>query len=243
MRRLYCCRCKKEYLEDVESSVLLLESSDETVSFDETVKESFSLCSSCKDEFVNVFMHKTIEDPHQILNEDDLLTKASREDVREFVQDYGVNEDMAFFISERVRKGLVASRGWREDMLEAMLAASVPVWFLKACKKINYLSRRDNYRPPFLQDTQKDVVNLLGLTILSVDELEKNKDLIKVRRPLWCRLEESSNQQEHCGVIIGPETDGYRVYDREWGSLYPVLILESSDRLEPGSIILYAGDE
>ena len=88
-RKLYCSRCKTETWEDVVSSVLLLESSDETESFDEAMKESYSLCSSCKDEFVNVFMHKTIELPHRILNEDDLLTKASREDVREFVQEYG----------------------------------------------------------------------------------------------------------------------------------------------------------
>ena len=243
MGKLYCCRCKKESCEDVVSSVLLLESSGETESFDKAMKEGFSLCSSCKEEFLNVFMHKTIEEPHRIMNEDDLLSKASREDVREFMQDCGVNEDMALFISERVRKGLVASRGWREDMLEAMQAASVPTWFFEACKKINYLSRRDSYRPPYLHDTQKDVVNLLGITILSIDEFEKNKDLIKVRKPLWCRLEESSNQQDHCGVIIGPDIDGYRVYDREWGSLFPVIILEPSNQLEPGSTLLYAGDE
>ena len=190
-------------------------------------------CRKCK---------KSLEEPHRIVNEDDLLTKASREDVREFLQEFGFDEGVALFVSERVRKGLVATSGWRVNMLEALKAASVPEWFLEGCKKIAHLSRRDNYRPPFLVEMRKDVVHLLGVSILSIGAFEKNKDLIQVQRPFWCRLEDNPNQ-EQCGVVIDPEADGPQVSNRELGSIYPVIILEPSKQIKPGSQLLYAGDE
>lgn len=243
LKKIYCCRCKKLSWEEEQYSVLLLESSDESESFDEVLKENFSLCSACKNEFVKVFMHKTNEEPHQIVNEDDLLMKASREDVRDFLETCGVNEDMALFISERVRRGQVASSGWREDMLEVMKKTDVPDWFFDACKKIKFLAKRENYRPPYLMSDNRPNVKVSGVSILSESEFEKNKDLIHVRRPFWCRVDDSVNQKEKCGVIICPDRDVVRLLARKWGSVYPVLILEASNQLELGSKLLYAGDE
>ena len=240
MKKIYCCRCNKEAWEEVEGYVLLLENAG---SFDEAVKENFSLCGACREEFVKEFMHKEIEEPHRITTEEDLLTKASREDVCDFMQESGIVDDMAFFISERVRKGLVASGGWREDMLDAMNEAEVPAWFFDACKKIRFLSRRDCYRPPYLIDDNRPDVKVSGVSILSERELEKNKDLIRVRRPFWCQSDNSSDQPDRCGVIIGFDFNGARTFRRDWGSVYPLLILEKPDQLEPGSKLLYAGEE
>lgn len=241
MKKTYCCRCKKESWEEG-YCLVLLEESEEAETFDEAVQESFSLCESCRDEFVNGFMKKSEEKPHRIVTEEDLLTKAAREDVREYMKECGVEEDMALFISERVRKGLVGGEGWRKDMLDAMHVASVPAWFVEACKKISYMYRRDNYRPPILVDTKKATVSIQGISILSVEEFEKNKDLIRVRKPFWCLVNESQNHQGRCGVIIGPDIGGLRVYEREWGSVYPVLILGHSYQLTPGSKLIYAGE-
>ena len=255
MNRIYCCRCKTQFWGEEEYSAVLLDDSYE-MSFDEAVIENFTLCESCKNEFVNVFMHKTIEEPHTIVDERVLLTEATREDVKEYMVECGVDEDLAFLISERVRKGHVHIRGWREDMMEAMKKASVPEWFFEACKNILYMSRRNNYRPPCLADESiyqelfpiedlpktRDKVNLQGVTILSEADLEKNKDLIRIRKPFWVRLNDSPVEKGTCGVVVGPSASELRVYQREWGAIYPVLLLKDS-KIESGSKLIYAGEE
>lgn len=255
MKRLYCCRCKKQFWGDESFSAVLLDDSYE-ISFDEAVIESFSLCEACKSEFVNVFMNKSIEDPHKIVNEKVLLTQAAREDVREYMEACGVDEDMALFISEHVRKGLVRSRGWREDMTEAMKKASVPEWFFEACKNILYLSKRTNYRPPYLADElvyqkifpiedarkRKDKINLLGVTILSEEDLKEYTDLIQIRKPFWVRMNNSHDENSKCGVVMGPGVNESRVYFRGWGAVYPVLLLKDN-KIESGSKLIYAGEE
>ena len=255
MNRIYCCRCKKQFWGEEEYNAVLLDDSYE-ISFDEAVIENFTLCESCKNDFVNVFMHKTVEEPHKIVDERVLLTEATREDVREYMETCGVDEDFALFISERVRKGLVHSRGWREDMLEAMKKASVPEWFLEGCKNILYMSRRDNYRPPCLADESvyqelfpiedlpktRDKVNLQGVTILSDADFEKNKDLIRIRKPFWVRLNDCPDEKGKCGVVMGPGATESRVYQREWGAIYPVILLKDS-KIESGSKLIYAGEE
>jgi len=255
MRRIYCCRCKKQSWAEETFSAVLLDDSYE-VSFDEAVIESFTLCETCKNAFTNVFMNKTIEDPHKIVDERVLLTEATREDVREYMEACGVDEDMALFISERVRKGLVHSRGWREDMTEAMKKASVPEWFFESCKNILYMSMRTNYRPPYLADEsvyqelfpnedarkRRDKVNLLSVTILSEEDLKKNKDLIRIRKPFWVRLNDVTDGMENCGVVMGPGPTESRIYHREWGAIYPVIMLKDS-KIKLGSKLIYAGEE
>lgn len=260
MKRIYCFRCKKQSWAEEGYSAVLFDDSHEVL-FDEAIIESFNLCESCKNEFINVFMNKTVEEPHKILDERVLLTEATREDVREYMEECGVNEDYALFISERVRKGLVHSSGWREDMLEEMAKTTVPEWFLEGCKNIIYLSRRDNYRPPYLADEsiyqtffpvedvhkRRDKVNLLGVTILSEEDLEKNTDLIRIRKPFWVRLSASADKTGKCGVVMGPYAMGpyaneLRVYCREWGAVYPVILLKEN-KIESGSKLIYAGEE
>ena len=255
MKRIYCCRCNKQFWGEETFSAVLLDDSYE-MSFDESVIESFTLCESCESEFINVFMNKNIESPHKIVNEKVLLTQAAREDVREYLEACGVDEDMALFISERVRKGLVHSRGWREDMIEAMKRASVPEWFFEVCKNILYMSKRTNYRPPYLADEsvyleffpiedshkRRDKVNLLGVTILSEEDLKRNIGLIRIRKPFWVRLNDSSDEKGECGVVMGPEANESRVYFRKWGAVYPVLLLKDN-RIESGNKLIYAGEE
>ncbi len=254
MNRIYCCRCKTQSLGDESFSAFLLDDSYET--FDEAVIENFTLCEFCKNEFVNVFMHKTIEEPHKIVDERVLLSEAAREDVKEYMVECGLDEDLAFLVSECVRKGQVHVRGWREDMMKAMKKASVPEWFFEACKNILYMSRRNNYRPPCLADEsvyqetfpnedlpkKRDKVSLQGVTILSEADLEKNKDLIRIRKPFWVRLNDSPVEKGKCGVVMGPSASESRVYQREWGAIYPVILLKDS-KIESGSKLIYAGEE
>ncbi len=67
---------------------------------------------------------------------------ANREDVYEYLLDHGVERQMAFTISEYVRKGKVRRSGWKDDMLDAMYNADIPQWFIDVSGKIGYLFTR-----------------------------------------------------------------------------------------------------
>ena len=66
----------------------------------------------------------------------------TRDDIMNQLMDYGVEPKMAFTIMEFVRKGK-ASKGkggdLKPDMLEAMVKAKTPEWFIEACRKIEYM--------------------------------------------------------------------------------------------------------
>ncbi len=123
---------------------------------------NFRLCTKCTkefiayvDDFVNpcIQNHK-VEGPHKIVNEDVLLKDATRQDVRDFLIENGIDDEMAFAISEEVRKGHFSSRNLPEDMMNAMEKAAVPRWFIDGCRKILYLSDRNNYCVPSLVDNE-----------------------------------------------------------------------------------------
>lgn len=95
-----------------------------------------------------------IAEKHPIADEKALLWTASREDVRDFLMDHGIDEEMAFQMSERVRKGKVHCRGWTVEMTKAMDDASIPDWFREGCKKILFLSKRTHYCEPTIVDSE-----------------------------------------------------------------------------------------
>lgn len=94
------------------------------------------------------FMHSTgaWEDNAEILFREgnipfnDLIS--NREDVYEYLFNHGVDRAMAFTISEYVRKGRAKYKGWKYDMLQAMVGANISQWFIESCEKIQYLSIR-----------------------------------------------------------------------------------------------------
>lgn len=71
---------------------------------------------------------------------DELL--GNREDVYEYLLDRGIEKEMAYTITEYVRKGKVKSLGWKPEMTDAMDQANIPNWFRKSCELIRYLFPR-----------------------------------------------------------------------------------------------------
>lgn len=69
---------------------------------------------------------------------------ADRNDIFDFLKEYGITEEIAFEIAEEVRKGRI-SRGkstrW-ENWKRLMLEHGVPDWFIWSCKQIKYLYPR-----------------------------------------------------------------------------------------------------
>ncbi|MBO4495274.1 MAG: hypothetical protein J5752_05400 [Clostridiales bacterium] len=144
---------------------------------------NFRLCAKCAkeliayvDSFVDPCMrnHK-VEEPHRIVNEDVLLKEASRQDVRDFLIKHGIDEEMAFAISEKVRKGHFSSGSIPQSMMDALGKADVPEWFVEGCKKVVYLSDRKNYSTPSLVDDEESEDNcaeLKQLIKLEITECE-----------------------------------------------------------------------
>ena len=66
---------------------------------------------------------------------------AFRDDVYDILADFGIEEDIAWEISEAVRKGKVELKAFpRWDYLSAMIAKEgVPLWFIVSCERIGYL--------------------------------------------------------------------------------------------------------
>ncbi|GAA4848310.1 hypothetical protein GCM10023310_28100 [Paenibacillus vulneris] len=60
---------------------------------------------------------------------------AFREDVMSKLIEWGIPKDLAYRITEHVRRG----QGIPEDKLEGLAQYPIPVWFFDACKKIKYL--------------------------------------------------------------------------------------------------------
>ncbi|MBR3058285.1 MAG: hypothetical protein IKG93_10015 [Clostridiales bacterium] len=147
----------------------------------------FRLCTKCAKEliaYVDAYIqpciqnHK-VERPHRIINEEVLIKQASRQDVRDFLVEYGIDEEMAFSISEQVRKGHFSSRVnpsiVPKVILDTLVTADVPEWFFEGCKKIMYLSDRKNYNPPCLVDdldSEEDCVEVLQCINLEIIECE-----------------------------------------------------------------------
>ena len=59
----------------------------------------------------------------------------TRDDIMVYLIGMGVESSLAFTIMESVRKG----KGLKPEMEEAMVAASVPDWYIWSCKKIKYM--------------------------------------------------------------------------------------------------------
>ena len=63
------------------------------------------------------------------------LAHCTRDDIMVYLIGMGVESSLAFTIMESVRKG----KGLKPEMEEAMVAASVPDWYIWSCKKIKYM--------------------------------------------------------------------------------------------------------
>ena len=102
--KLSCTRCKKEISKDNCNRVTFHNVPGERKAV------SYTLCNSCADEFNEMLAIKktVLEEPHAITNTESFLTQASREDIQEYLLDFGIDNEMAFAISERIRKGLLA---------------------------------------------------------------------------------------------------------------------------------------
>jgi DNA polymerase-3 subunit alpha (Gram-positive type) len=59
----------------------------------------------------------------------------TRDDIMNYLVSKGVEQRLAFFTMENVRKG----KGLKEDMEKAMHEHHVPQWFIDSCKKIKYM--------------------------------------------------------------------------------------------------------
>ena len=66
-------------------------------------------------------------------------TISTRDDVMTSLIARGVEPSLAFKTMEHVRKGKAAKKGLEPAMLEAMKAADIPEWYIKSCKKVQYL--------------------------------------------------------------------------------------------------------
>ncbi len=67
---------------------------------------------------------------------------AHREDIYEYMMDHGIDKEYAYKIAEYVRKGRAHRNGWNPELLEVMLKAKIPLWYMESCSKINYLFPR-----------------------------------------------------------------------------------------------------
>ncbi len=151
-----CEHCGEKFGKAIGGGLLIERSEDEGFF-------NFRLCADCMRKFVgfvDAFVepckknHK-VEGPHKIVNEDVLLKEATRQDVRDFLIAYGIDEEMAFAISEKVRKGHFSSRDLPEEMMNAMEKAAVPEWFIDGCRKVLFLSDKNNYSAPSLVDDEE----------------------------------------------------------------------------------------
>ncbi len=82
----------------------------------------------------------------------------NREDIYEFLLKHGIKHEMAFEITEYVRKGRAYGMKWKPDMKSAMSGANVPEWFIGSCEKIRYLFPRAHailYVKKFMKDIEK----------------------------------------------------------------------------------------
>lgn len=69
---------------------------------------------------------------------------SSRDDIYDYLQNKGIEEETAFLVAEAVRKG-IWGRGYSKkhsEYVEMMLDAGVPIWFLWSCSQIDYLFPR-----------------------------------------------------------------------------------------------------
>lgn len=149
--RYICERCGKE-IDKTRGGGMFVKKMGEEVLY------SVRLCADCTHECIDNIkgiadqcskFHQ-VEKPHKITNKEVLLKEATRQDVRDFLEEYGIDEKTAFEISERIRKGHASSRGLPEDMMNTLKNASVPEWFIEGCRTIIYLSDRNNYSAPSL---------------------------------------------------------------------------------------------
>lgn len=69
----------------------------------------------------------------------------NREDIYEILLNYGVKREIAFEITEYVRKGVPKRRGWNSELLDVMEKANVPGWFIESCTKIACLFPRAHW--------------------------------------------------------------------------------------------------
>ena len=67
-----------------------------------------------------------------------------REDIFEFLLNYGVDKSDAFLIAEQVRFGKFKRQGWYTGTLKILRDSNVPNWFIDSCQKIDCLLPRSH---------------------------------------------------------------------------------------------------
>lgn len=114
----------------------------------------------------------------------------NREDVYEFLLRRGINNEMAFEITEYVRKGRAYGMKWKPDMKSAMTDANVPEWFIGSCEKIRYLFPRAHailYVKKFMKDIEKwyltGTLNDSSEIVYNADYLTRVLSDIEVLKP------------------------------------------------------------
>ena len=100
---------------------------------------------------------------------------SDRESVYEYLINHGIDENVSYQITEKVRKGKIHNSEWPSDMLEAMDKARVPSWFVESCKKIQYLPSRV-YLMNLFKRNNKQWMEEMEKQRIYVDDLNRNWD-------------------------------------------------------------------
>ena len=72
------------------------------------------------------------------ITQDELPT--CREDIFDYLKNFGFDRETAFQYAERIRKG----KGFTTEQEEALVSHGVPMWFIEFCNKVLYMDQRSH---------------------------------------------------------------------------------------------------
>ena len=146
----------------------------------------------------------------------------TRDDITNYLRDHGVPFDIAFSISELVRKGMGFKVEDRPEIIELLREARVPGWYLDACKKMRYLFPRSHaaaytmdalrvawfklYHPEAFYPAWFRVKGEhLEAADLTMDVKKLRKAILSIRTELrymdWKRSDEESEKKERVNTL------------------------------------------